>query len=219
MTTAASNTGFLMLANDLLNVEKVSGKPFTGNMKIVYSLIQGYERNGQTAYFSQLLVSKYLSMSLRNVSRLIKEMVEMGLINKTEQVNGGTLNYTVNPITAEMLGQVTAAPAAPTKPAVTPTVETVADAGINQPGIIECGSESVHESNTAAPGVAPVDCGGLDVRPAPVPVPVKQEAANDDLRNPVINFVADSNVMIINGEPVTYLEPEESDIDDFGDAF
>lgn len=154
----ASNTGFVMLTNDLLNIEKIGGKSFTGNMKIVYSLIQGFERNGQTAYFSQALVSRYLSMTLRNVSRLIKEMVEMGLINKTEQVNGGTLNYTVNPITPEMVGTPEAVK--PAKPEVTKTeavhpevqpvetVETVENAGTNQPGVIECGSEIVHSSHS-----------------------------------------------------------------------
>ncbi|CAM6299073.1 helix-turn-helix domain-containing protein [Citrobacter sedlakii] len=208
-----------MLANDLLNVEKVSGKTFTGNMKITYSLIQGYEKNGQTAYFSQEFLARCLGATDRTVRNLLRDMVEMGLINKTGQIGGKTCHYTVNPITAEMLGQATTAPAEPTKPAVTPTVETVADAGINQPGIIECGSEGVHESNTAAPGVAPVVCGGPDVRPAPVPVPVKQEAANDDLRRPVVNFVAGSNVVMIDGQAVPYYESEESDVDDYGSAF
>jgi hypothetical protein len=31
--------------------------------------------------------------------------------------------------------------------------------------------------------------------------------------------VAGSNVMMVNGLPVEYLEPEESAIDQFGDAF
>ena len=48
MTAAAVNkSGFVMLENDLLNIEKVAGKTFTGNMKITYSLIQGFEKNGQ----------------------------------------------------------------------------------------------------------------------------------------------------------------------------
>lgn len=221
MTAAAVNkSGFVMLENDLLNIEKVAGKSFTGNMKIVYSLIQGFEKNGQTAYFSQALVSKYLSMSLRNVSRLIKDMVEMGLINKTDQVNGGTLNYTVNPITPEMVGTPEAAKPEVTKPTAAPQPkETVENAGSNQPGIVKCGSESVHRSRPASSGASPVDHRGGAVRPATVPVPVEQGAANDDLRNPVINFVAGSNVMMVNGLPVEYLEPEESAVDQFGDAF
>ena len=64
-----------------------------------------------------------------------------------------------------------------------------------------------------------MDHSGGAIRPAPVPVPVEQGAANDDLRNPVINFVAGSNVMMVNGLPVEYLEPEESAVDQFGDAF
>lgn len=143
MTAAAVNkSGFVMLANDLLNIEKIGGKSFTGNMKIVYSLIQGFEKNGQTAYFSQALVSKYLSMSLRNVSRLIKDMVEMGLINKTEQVNGGTLNYTVNPITPEMVGTVEA--------------DAPPEAPQEQPQRATAEREEVQESNhTAEPVEAP----------------------------------------------------------------
>lgn len=216
MTAAAVNkSGFVMLENDLLNIEKVAGKTFTGNMKITYSLIQGFEKNGQIAYFSQDTLKRQLGVTRQTVIKLLKDMVEMGLINKTEQVNGGTLNYTVNPITPEMVGTPEAA-----KPTAAPQpVETVENAGTNQPGIIKCGSDSVHKSRQASPGASPVDRSGGAVRPASVPVPVEQGAANDDLRNPVINYVAGSNVMMVNGLPVEYLEPEESAIDQFGDAF
>lgn len=108
MPATASNTGFVMLTNDLLNIEKIAGKVFTGNMKITYSLIQGFEKNGQTAYFSQSLLATQLGTSLRSVTRLLAEMVEMGLINKTAQIGGKTCRYTVNPITPEMLGTVEA---------------------------------------------------------------------------------------------------------------
>ncbi|EML2807416.1 helix-turn-helix domain-containing protein [Enterobacter roggenkampii] len=111
MPATVSNTGFVMLTNDLLNIEKIAGKVFTGNMKITYSLIQGFEKNGQTAYFSQSLLATQLGTSLRSVTRLLAEMVEMGLINKTGQIGGKTCHYTVNSITAEMLG--TAEPEAP----------------------------------------------------------------------------------------------------------
>lgn len=224
MTAAAAvnKSGFVMLENDLLNLGKVAGKTFTGNMKITYSLIQGFEKNGQIAYFSHSLLQTQLGASRSTVIRMLSDMVEMGLINKTEQVNGGTLNYTVNPITPEMVGTPTAKPEV-TKPDAVQTavqpVETVENAGSNQPGIIECGSESVHRSRPASSGVAPVDHSGGAVRPAPLTVPVEQGAANDDLRNPVIDYVAGSNVMMVNGLPVEYLEPEESDIDQFGDAF
>ena len=218
MTTASN--GFVMLANDLLNIEKVAGKTFTGNMKIIYSLIQGFEKNGQIAYFSHSLLQTQLGASRSTVIRMLSDMVEMGLINKTEQVNGGTLKYTVNPITPEMVGTPEAAKPEVTKPtAASQPKETVENAGTNQPGIVKCGSDSVHRSRPASSGVAPVDHSGGAVRPAPVPVPVEQGAANDDLRNPVINFVAGSNVMMVNGLPVEYLEPEESAIDQFGDAF
>ncbi|MCM7718355.1 helix-turn-helix domain-containing protein [Enterobacter hormaechei] len=216
MTAAAVNkSGFVMLENDLLNIEKVAGKTFTGNMKITYSLIQGFEKNGQIAYFSQDTLKRQLGVTRQTVIKLLKDMVEMGLINKTEQVNGGTLNYTVNPITPEMVETPEAA-----KPTAAPQpVETVENAGTNQPGIVKCGSDSVHRSRPASPGASPVDHSGGAVRPASVPVPVEQGAANDDLRNPVINYVAGSNVMMVNGLPVEYLEPEESAIDQFGDAF
>ncbi|AIA71325.1 helix-turn-helix domain-containing protein [Pectobacterium atrosepticum] len=218
MTTASN--GFVMLENGLLNLGKVAGKTFTGNMKITYSLIQGFEKNGQIAYFSHSLLQTQLGASRSTVIRMLSDMVEMGLINKTEQVNGGTLNYTVNPITPEMVGTPEAAKPEVTKPTAAPQpVETVENAGTNQPGTVKCGSDSVHRSRPASPGASPVDHSGGAVRPAPVPVPVEQGAANDDLRNPVIDYVAGSNVMIVNGSPVEYLEPEESDIDQFGDAF
>lgn len=119
MTTASN--GFVMLENDLLNLGKVAGKTFTGNMKITYSLIQGFEKNGQIAYFSHSLLQTQLGASRSTVIRMLSDMVEMGLINKTEQVNGGTLNYTVNPITPEMVGTVKAeAVEAPQRPAKAP---------------------------------------------------------------------------------------------------
>nr|WP_081354970.1 helix-turn-helix domain-containing protein [Pluralibacter gergoviae] len=114
MTTASN--GFVMLENDLLNLEKVAGKTFTGNMKITYSLIQGFEKNGQIAYFSQDTLKRQLGVTRQTVIKLLKDMVEMGLINKTEQVKGGTLNYTVNPITPEMVGT----PEAPQRAAKAP---------------------------------------------------------------------------------------------------
>ncbi|ELY4006283.1 hypothetical protein [Enterobacter hormaechei] len=218
MTTASN--GFVMLENGLLNLGKVAGKTFTGNMKITYSLIQGFEKNGQIAYFSHSLLQTQLGASRSTVIRMLSDMVEMGLINKTEQVNGGTLNYTVNPITPEMVGTPEAAKPEVTKPTAAPQPkETVENAGTNQPGTVKCGSDSVHRSRPASPGASPVDHSGGAVRPAPVPVPVEQGAANDDLRNPVINFVAGSNVMMVNGLPVEYLEPEDSAVDQFGDAF
>lgn len=49
MTAAAVNkSGFVMLENDLLNIEKVAGKTFTGNMKITYSLIKALRKTGRS---------------------------------------------------------------------------------------------------------------------------------------------------------------------------
>lgn len=216
----AVSNGFVMLENDLLNVEKVAGKLFTGNMKITYSLIQGFERNGQTAYFSRATLECYLGASRSTVKRLVNEMVEIGLIQKVERKQGETIEWRTCPITPEMVATPEAAKPEVTKPTAAPQpVETVENAGTNQHGIIECGSDSVHRSRPASPGASPVDHSGGAVRPAPVPVPVEQGAANDDLRNPVINYVVGSNVMMVNGLPVEYLEPEESAVDQFGDAF
>ena len=216
----AVSNGFVMLENDFLNIEKVAGKPFTGNMKITYSLIQGFERNGQTAYFSRATLERYLGASRSTVKRLVNEMVEIGLIQKVERKQGETIEWRTCPIIPEMVGTPEAARPEVTKPTAAPQPkEIVENAGTHQLGIIECGSDSVHRSRPATSGVAPVHHSGGAVRPAPVPVPVEQGAANDDLRNPVIDYVAGSNVMMVNGLPVEYLEPEESDVDKFGGAF
>ncbi|ALB62354.1 hypothetical protein AFK62_07485 [Cronobacter condimenti 1330] len=220
MTAAAVSKPFTAIPHDLADIEQISGKAFTMNMVYTYSLIKGYQDNGQTAYFSQDLLARRLGATDRTVRNLLRDMLEMGLINKTGQIGGKTCHYTVNPITPEMVGTPEAAKPEVTKPTAAPQPkETVENAGSNQPGIVKCGSESVHRSRPASPGASPVDHSGGAVRPAPVPVPVEQGAANDDLRNPVINFVAGSNVMMVNGLPVEYLEPEESAVDQFGDAF
>ncbi|HCR0209343.1 TPA: helix-turn-helix domain-containing protein [Enterobacter hormaechei] len=217
--TAASKP-FTAIPHDLADIEQISGKVFTMNMVYTYSLIKSFQDNGQTAYFSQELLARRLGASTRSVIRLLAEMVEMGLINSTGRVGGKTCHYTVNPIPPEMVGTPEAAKPEVTKSTAAPQPkETVENAGSNQPGIVKCGSDSVHRSRPASSGASPVDHSGGAVRPAPVSVPVEQGAANDDLRNPVINFVAGSNVMMVNGLPVEYLEPEESAIDQFGDAF
>ncbi|EEW7958532.1 MarR family transcriptional regulator [Escherichia coli] len=218
--TAAATKPFTAITHELADIEKINGKVFTMNMVYTYALIEGYQTNGQTAYFSQDMLKRRLGVTRQTVVKLLADMVAMGLINKTAQIGGKTCHYTVNPITPEMVGTTEAAKPEVTKPTAAPQpVETVENAGTNQHGIIECGSDSVHRSRPASPGASPVDHSGGAVRPAPVPVPVEQGAANDDLRNPVINYVAGSNVMMVNGLPVEYLEPEESAVDQFGDAF
>ncbi|EFH1048053.1 MarR family transcriptional regulator [Escherichia coli] len=217
--TAAATKPFTAITHELADIEKINGKVFTMNMVYTYALIEGYQTNGQTAYFSQDMLKRRLGVTRQTVVKLLADMVAMGLINKTAQIGGKTCHYTVNPITPEMVGTTEAAKPEVTKPTAAPQpVETVENAGTNQHGIIECGSDSVHRSRPASPGASPVDHSGGAVRPAPVPVPVEQGAANDDLRNPVINYVAGSNVMMVNGLPVEYLEPEESAVDQFGDA-
>ncbi|HBC9087506.1 TPA: helix-turn-helix domain-containing protein [Citrobacter koseri] len=103
---AVNKSGFVMLENDLLNLEKVAGKTFTGNMKITYSLIQGFEKNGQIAYFSRATLERYLGASRSTVKRLVNEMVEIGLIQKVERKQGETIEWRTCPITPEMLGTV-----------------------------------------------------------------------------------------------------------------
>lgn len=158
MTAAApaSNSGFVMLTNDLLNIEKIAGKVFTGNMKITYSLIQGFERNGQTAYFSQNTLKRQLGITTPTVVKLIRDMVAMGLINKTGQIGGKTCHYTVNRITPEMLG--TAEPEAAAAP----------EAPQEQPQRATAEREEVQESNhTAEPIEAPEVVEVVPIRAAP----------------------------------------------------
>lgn len=107
MTAAtAANNPFTAIHHEVARIKKVNGKPFTMDKVFTYSLIKSFQDNGQVAYFSHAYLEDYLSCSRTKVKTLLNEMVAMGLINKTEQVNGGTLNYTVNPITPEMLGTV-----------------------------------------------------------------------------------------------------------------
>lgn len=105
MTTAATKP-FTAIRHELADIKKINGKVFTMNMVYTYALIEGYQNNGQTAYFSQELLSRRLGLTDRSVRNLLREMVAMGLINKTGQIGGKTCHYTVNPITAEMLGTV-----------------------------------------------------------------------------------------------------------------
>lgn len=217
----AVSNGFVMLENDLLNIEKVAGKPFTGNMKITYSLIQGFERNGQTAYFSRATLERYLGASRSTVKRLVNEMVEIGLIQKVERKQGETIEWRTCPIIPEMVGTPEAAKPEVTKPTAAPQPkEIVENAGTYQPGITECGSEVVHSSRTEQTRNVKLGHSGISVQP-PVTSDSIREAANDDVRgnNPVISYLPDSKVMLIDGVAVKYLEPKETDFDQYGDAF
>lgn len=103
--TAASKP-FTAIRHELADIEKINGKVFTMNMVYTYALIEGYQSNGQTAYFSQELLSRRLGLTDRSVRNLLRDMVAMGLINKTGQIGGKTCRYTVNPITPEMVEPV-----------------------------------------------------------------------------------------------------------------
>ncbi|EMM6761649.1 hypothetical protein ROS60_000268 [Pluralibacter gergoviae] len=105
---ATASKPFTTVCHELADIEKINGKVFTMNMVYTYALIEGYQTNGQTAYFSQELLSRRLGLTDRSVRNLLREMVEMGLINKTGQIGGKTCHYTVNPITPEMVGTVEA---------------------------------------------------------------------------------------------------------------
>ena len=96
---ATASKPFTAVCHELADIEKINGKVFTMNMVYTYALIEGYQTNGQTAYFSQELLSRRLGLTDRSVRNLLREMVEMGLINKTGQIGGKTCHYTVNPIT------------------------------------------------------------------------------------------------------------------------
>ncbi|HAW1212141.1 hypothetical protein [Cronobacter sakazakii] len=105
---ATASKPFTAICHELADIEKINGKVFTMNMVYTYALIEGYQTNGQTAYFSQELLSRRLGLTDRSVRNLLRDMVAMGLINKTGQIGGKTCHYTVNPITPEMVGTVEA---------------------------------------------------------------------------------------------------------------
>lgn len=139
---ATASKPFTAVCHELADIEKINGKVFTMNMVYTYALIEGYQTNGQTAYFSQELLSRRLGLTDRSVRNLLRDMVAMGLINKTGQIGGKTCHYTVNPITPEMVGTVEAdaPPEAPQK----------------QPQRATAEREEVQESNhTAEPVEAP----------------------------------------------------------------
>ena len=113
---ATASKPFTAVCHELADIEKINGKVFTMNMVYTYALIEGYQTNGQTAYFSQELLSRRLGLTDRSVRNLLRDMVAMGLINKTGQIGGKTCRYTVNPITPEMVGT----PEAPQRAAKAP---------------------------------------------------------------------------------------------------
>ncbi len=123
MTAAAPATKpFTAICHELADIEKINGKVFTMNMVYTYALIEGYQTNGQTAYFSQDMLKRRLGVTRQTVVKLLADMVAMGLINKTAQIGGKTCHYTVNPITPEMLGTVEpeAPPEAPQRATAAP---------------------------------------------------------------------------------------------------
>ena len=109
---AAATKPFTAIRHELADIEKINGKVFTMNMAYTYSLIESYQINGQTAYFSQDMLKRRLGVTRQTVVKLLADMVAMGLINKTAQIGGKTCHYTVNPITSEMVGAVEATPEA-----------------------------------------------------------------------------------------------------------
>ncbi|MBS6390670.1 MAG: hypothetical protein KH575_20235 [Enterobacter sp.] len=139
---ATASKPFTAVCHELADIEKINGKVFTMNMVYTYALIEGYQTNGQTAYFSQELLSRRLGLTDRSVRNLLRDMVAMGLINKTGQIGGKTCHYTVNPITPEMVGTVEA--------------DAPPEATQEQPQRATAEREEVQESNhTAEPVEAP----------------------------------------------------------------
>ncbi|EKK4044093.1 hypothetical protein PNF45_003024 [Cronobacter sakazakii] len=145
---ATANKPYTAVCHELADIEKINGKVFTMNMVYTYALIEGYQTNGQTAYFSQDMLKRRLGVTRQTVVKLLADMVAMGLINKTAQIGGKTCHYTVNPITPEMLGTVE--PEAEATPAALP------EAPQEQPQRATAEREEVQESNhTAEPVKAP----------------------------------------------------------------
>ncbi|EOZ7934153.1 hypothetical protein ACQWPL_002835 [Cronobacter sakazakii] len=102
--TAAATKPYTAVCHELADIERINGKVFTMNMVYTYALIEGYQTNGQTAYFSQDMLKRRLGVTRQTVVKLLADMVAIGLINKTAQIGGKTCHYTVNPITPAMLG-------------------------------------------------------------------------------------------------------------------
>ncbi|EOI5728150.1 hypothetical protein ACMS09_001565 [Cronobacter malonaticus] len=101
---ATPSKPFTAVCHELADIERINGKVFTMNMVYTYALIEGYQTNGQTAYFSQDMLKRRLGVTRQTVVKLLADMVAIGLINKTAQIGGKTCHYTVNPITPAMLG-------------------------------------------------------------------------------------------------------------------
>ncbi|HBQ4178707.1 TPA: hypothetical protein L7210_004162 [Escherichia coli] len=139
---ATANKPYTAVCHELADIEKINGKVFTMNMVYTYALIEGYQTNGQTAYFSQDMLKRRLGVTRQTDVKLLADMVAMGLINKTAQIGGKTCHYTVNPITPAMLGTVEA--------------EAPPEAPQEQPQQPAKAPEPVEESNpTAEPTGAP----------------------------------------------------------------
>ncbi|HID7828271.1 TPA: MarR family transcriptional regulator [Enterobacter hormaechei] len=145
---ATANKPYTAVCHELADIERINGKVFTMNMVYTYALIEGYQTNGQTAYFSQDMLKRRLGVTRQTVVKLLADMVAMGLINKTAQIGGKTCHYTVNPITPAMLGTVE--PEAEATPAAPP------EAPQEQPQRATAEREEVQEPNhTAEPVEAP----------------------------------------------------------------
>lgn len=131
---AAATKPFTAIRHELADIEKINGKVFTMNMAYTYSLIESYQINGQTAYFSQDMLKRRLGVTRQTVVKLLADMVAMGLINKTAQIGGKTCHYTVNPITSEMVGAVEATPEAlPEQPTDAPQRAATAPEEVQEP--------------------------------------------------------------------------------------
>lgn len=131
---AAATKPYTAIRHELADIEKINGKMFTMNMAYTYSLIESYQINGQTAYFSQDMLKRRLGVTRQTVVKLLADMVAMGLINKTAQIGGKTCHYTVNPITPEMVGTVEATPEAlPEQPTDAPQRAATAPEEVQEP--------------------------------------------------------------------------------------
>lgn len=157
--TATASKPFTAIPHELADIEKINGKVFTMNMVYTYSLIKGYQGNGLIAYFSQDMLKRRLGITTPTVVKLIRDMVSMGLINKTAQIRGKTCHYTVNPITPEMVG----------------TVEPEAEQPIEAPQLAAAAPEVFEESN---PTAEPVEASTApDIEPTEAPTAPAQPVA------------------------------------------
>ncbi|MEJ8325432.1 hypothetical protein WKI40_20105 [Kosakonia sacchari] len=236
---------FVKTSRTLRRLKTYNGVKVSLEMVLTYDLIASFNRDqcmtnghvkpGKPSAFGQAELADFLMCSIKTAGRTIAAMKNARLIEcvgrgphdvdllvclPLEDVNTVETTQTPKPSLTRSQRRLSAVQPEVAKPIELQTVETVENAGTYQPGITECGSEVVHSRRTEQTRNVKLGHSGLSVQP-PVISDSIREAANDDVRsnNPVISYLPDSKVILIDGVAVKYLEPEETDSDQYGVAF